>query len=76
MGFEGEGIVGSPYCLSWLGWSTWQPVASLGVLFAFGGGGGGSLSCRVCYCYFEGKYFVCFDDDEPQRLTVGPREKG
>ena len=32
MGFEGEGVVGSPYCLSWLWWSRWRPVASLGVL--------------------------------------------
>ena len=23
-----------------------------------------------------GEYFVCFDDDEPQCLTVGPRENG
>ena len=33
------------------------------------------LACGVFYCWCEGKYFVCFDSDDPQCLTVGPREK-
>ena len=32
MGLEGEGVAGSLYALSLLGWSKWQLFTSLGVL--------------------------------------------